>query len=280
MRKKVIIWMIALVLVFIALCLAFLYKPSKDAVSVTVVCPTQKVIKDNVKIGDMWKKGRKLTASEQGFLDTTYENDFCITLSNNTIKGDKAVFGEAGFKSMEEFEASKYSNIVKTNYGKIEGIDNGEWGGKVKFSPYVGLGYTLVGENFRGFYMVNGRLFVLTGLVHGMGDKGSLYELYFDNGSWKAKLIYNFKSSPNTYLVVENNVYVITNKALYLMENGTTVKTILKKAFWDGLYPNSMILANSKLYVGMRGGMFSVGLDDKAITWYPIVDRLKSPSDF
>ena len=235
-----------------------------------VVFPTQEPFTNEIKLGDMWDEDLKpwLEDSENWFRKIEYRDIVTITISDGVIIG--ATLKNSNFKNINEFEATNYLRELKTSNGKFRGKDNGEWGGNVRFFPHIGFGYKLLDDNFRGFYTVNNRSFVLTGLSHMFSNAGCLYELKYYKGKWHAELKFNFESTPKAYLVVDDIVYLITDKSLYKIVNGDEIEIISDNAFWSGLSPNSMILANSKLYVGIKGGMFSIGLDNKTETWHPI----------
>ena len=101
-----------------------------------------------------------------------------------------------------------------------------------------------------------------------MIDEGSLYELSHNGKKWSAEKIYDLDSYPWAYLIVDNIVYLITDEALLIIENGDKITTISEDAFWGGLFPNSMVLADTTLYVGMNGGMFSYELNEHTVKWY------------
>jgi len=206
-----------------------------------------------IKLDDAWETAERFTMGP--------ENDVCITISGDTI---------VGTAMNPEDRLFNHSNELPVFNGIIAGYDRGEFGGKVAFIPNSGQEYNLINENFRGFYTLEDRVFVLTGFSHMFSDKGHIYEIIFSEGKWQAEQVLDLASCPESYLLVDKTLYLATNRALLVIEDNKVKESITIEASWVGFYPNSLIKANSKLYVGIRGGMVSVGLDDRKITWYSL----------
>ena len=173
------------------------------------------------------------------------------------------------WKVVEESLFSHSSELQVFN-GKIAGYDYGEYGGKISFIPDSGTEYKLINENFKGFYSSGGRVFVLTGLSNMFTDKGHIYEVIHSDDKWRAVPAIDLESCPESHLTVDGILYVATNKALIVVETGAVTNTIPIDESYVGLYPNSMVWADSKLYIGVNGGMISVGLEDRKITLYSL----------
>jgi len=188
-------------------------------------------------------------------------DDIRITVADGTIIGTALDPEERLFN---------YSSKLTVFNGILAGYDHGEFGGAVSFIPKVGAEYKLINENFKGFYSLKDKIYVLAGLSHMFIDRGYLYEVCFLDGKWQAIQILDLGSCPESYLLVEDILYMATNKALLVVENCKISKSVDIEESWVGLHPNSLIVANSKLYVGIRGGMISVGLDDRKIAWYSL----------
>ena len=216
--------------------------------------PTQEVFSGDIVLDKAWKKFEELELQTDEEIMSNDGYDVLITVNSNTITRTD--------------NERIYNSELKTKRGKIIGTNGGEWGGEIKYIPNFGLGYDLVNKNFLGFYMIDNRAFVLTGLGHMTVDEGSIYELLYTNGRWKAEYVLDLNSEPQTYLIINNTLYVVTNKSLLLIEDNKITKSIYGKNMWNSLYPNSMIVVNSTVYFGIRGGMISVNTNNNTIERY------------
>jgi len=229
-----------------------------------LICPVQEPVTDEVALDDAWEAGAIPDSSSEDWFRVSQGDDVSIKISGNTI---------VGAAMNPEERLFNYSSELRIPGGIIAGYDHGEFGGKVSFIPGNGNEHKLINENFKGFYVLENKIFVLTGFSHMFTDKGHVYEINYGGGKLQALPILDLDSCPESYLLVDKILYLATNKALLVVENRKITKLIAIEESWVGLYPNSLVLANSKLYVGMRGGMVSVGLNDKKITWYYLAKK-------
>ena len=202
-------------------------------------------------------------ASADGF-SYSAGDDIRITVANGTIIGAAMDPEERLFN---------YTSELPVFNGILAGYDHGEFGGAISFIAYDRSEYKLINDNFKGFYAVDDRVFVLAGLSHMFIDRGSIYEIYFSDGKWQAERVIDLGSCPESYLLVGETLYLATNRALHVVENCKISKSVAIEESWVGLHPNSLIVADSKLYMGVRGGMVSVGLDDRKVSWYSLVSK-------
>lgn len=165
-----------------------------------------------------------------------------------------------------------YPAEIATVHGKLVGEDKGEWGGSIKFMPDTGKDYTLVEENFQGFYTLEGRLFALTGLAHMGIDEGAIYEIIFRDGRWAADGIAKLDGCPEAFSIVDNMLYLVTSNSLSTVSADGMIETLLDEAFWEGLYPTSIVCADTVVFIGMRGGVYSWDSDSNDGVWYDFTD--------
>lgn len=167
-------------------------------------------------------------------------------------------------------EEASAPDELSTTKGKFVGTNYGEFGGTVDFVPNTGKSYTLINDNFIGFYAIGERLFVLTGLAH-TSNNGTIYELKFSSGKWKAILLTELESCPTAYLVIEDTLYLATDKGIMLANHtDESIAVYGSRSFWAGQVPisTSIVCANESIYVGMRGGVYAVNTEDLTETWY------------
>ncbi|HEU4717980.1 MAG TPA: hypothetical protein VFU15_09105, partial [Bacteroidia bacterium] len=57
----------------------------------------------------------------------------------------------------------------------------------------------------------------------------------------------------------KNELLILSERHLFEFDpSDDSTHTLLKNGFWDLLYPNSMVLLDHQLYIGMRSGVLRV----------------------
>ena len=191
-----------------------------------------------------------------------------ITVENNTIiatKNKQISYGE-----------------IEVENGIIIGTNHGEFGGDIKFKSSFGFEYKILDENFFGFYTFEEKNFVITGLAHMFTDYGYVYELIFSNNKWQAKKIFDIDSQPESFLAVNNDLFIVTKNTLLVLKGGLESKVLIDNAFWEPYFPffqngfnffgplapRSMVYGNNSIYIGMYGGMYAYDLNTGTDKWY------------
>ena len=228
------------------------------------VYPKQKIIEGDIALDESWKVAPVPERGSDERFGMGQGYDVRVTVSGSKITGK-------AFDSDDRL--FNYSRELRVPGGRIVGYDHGEFGGKISFISNRGNESPLVDENFKGFYIVDDRLFALSGMDHFFTDKGHIYEMVYSEEKWEAVLMLDLFSCPQSYLLVDKTLYIATNKALMVVENCEIKESMTIEVSWSGLFPNSIVQANASLYIGMRGGMVSVGLEDKKITWYCLASK-------
>jgi len=221
-----------------------------DAVLEGVFWPTQDAIAADIVLDEIWTTTEipvSCSICANDCFIANHGEDIYITLENNVIT--------------RASEYQHHEDVLRTAKGRIVGANKGEWGGSVRFIPRFGAGYTLINDNFCGFYVINDRVFALTGLAHLTLDFGAIHELSYKNGKWTAQIILDLESEPKAYIVVDETLYVVTGKDLLIVKNDEIVKSIPGRNGWFAAYPNSIVVADSTLYMGLRHGMFAIDLE-------------------
>lgn len=167
----------------------------------------------------------------------------------------------------------KYTDSIRyeTSNGIFYGINHGEWGGNLFFYPAgdEAKKYEVMDGNIVGMYQINKEIYVLEGLAHLLMSQGSVYRLKEDSGKWVAEKVIDLTDAPYAFTIVdEKTVYIVTSGKIVKVEEEKVKETIVTNAFWQGLYPNSIIHSNNKLFIGMREGVAAVDLKSKKVSWF------------
>jgi hypothetical protein len=171
----------------------------------------------------------------------------------------------------EQYDGKEINNKLKTSDGYFLGTDKGEFGGDVSFYPNGKKEdkYVIINENFKGFLEINNHFYVFTGLAHMGGSSGSIYKLERKSNKWVKIKVIDLKDAPFAFTLVGKKVlYVVTHSKLLKIENEKVSDIIVKDAFWQDLYPNSIVFVDNKVFIGMRKGIAQVDLKTKKMSWY------------
>lgn len=215
------------------------------------------------------------------------QNDILETLNNQGwIEVDSISYGSKNWYTAnyskkdwkvnvkdDKLILSKFSDtstvIYKLSNGYLEGTDNGEWGGRLSFNSQdtITRRIDILKGNINSIFRYNQNIYLLEGLAHLNMSEGKLIRLTENNGIWKYKVVLDLKDKPYAYTVTkENELYIVTFKKLIKIMDDKIVETIIDSAFWESLYPNSIMIINNNAIIGMRGVIATVNLKSRKIT--------------
>lgn len=157
---------------------------------------------------------------------------------------------------------------------KIEGTDNGEWGGQLTLTQPNGTPVTLLKENVISIQESQGSIFIFTGLSHMGTDAGAMYEL--TNIKTKPELVRVtlLPSSPKYVVFDEGVAYIVTYAGLITVNPSRQdpwIKITLYKAPWERFAPNSLVKQGDRLVIGMHSGVTVVKVNSygaSEVTFY------------
>ena len=135
--------------------------------------------------------------------------------------------------------------------GMLIGNDRGEWGGELTFRNNSEEN-TIINENIRGIFEYRNELFVIAGLSHLGISFGKIFKLENINNKWESRLVVEFNSSPEVYIIFNNILYIVTYNGLITFD-GINIQQILNGQFWSSLYPQSIFVNEQIIAIGMRG---------------------------
>lgn len=201
----------------------------------------------------------KKTSDE--WYDANYSKDsYIVYINKNKIhitKGEK-----------------EYNIHYKIDEGYFYAANFGEYGGYLNFVPDNFIKYKVLNGNINNIFNYKENIYALEGLGHLGLNEGQIillekkYRPLSIGKKWSSTKILDLNDAPKTYTISENNdLFVITNNNLLVIKNMEQINYIIKEAFWSGLYPTSAIIQNDILYIGMRGGIAKVNLEDNNIVW-------------
>jgi hypothetical protein len=194
--------------------------------------------------------------------DTKHKSLECYYIDNNGI-----------VSLYSDFNETMLSSLISGD-GIFIGVDHGEWIGGLIYRDYSnGLGYNdeysiNVNDNVKSIFQFNNRIYVITGIVHLMSNRGNIHELEYKNGKWEIKISINLESDPQIYKIISNNeIIIITNRSLIIFDGNKIIKKINTEA-WDCLYANSLYFNNDYFFIGARSFLFSVNRTNFEIKSY------------
>ncbi|MFC5284912.1 hypothetical protein [Pedobacter alpinus] len=105
--------------------------------------------------------------------------------------------------------------------GKLIGIDRGEWGGKLSFTPNdkSKKSFQIKEGNIKFIFKLSNNLYFIEGLAHDKINEGTLYKLVAHKNSFSYKKIYYFNEAPEVFKIFQNKLIIATKKNLYSFHN-------------------------------------------------------------
>jgi hypothetical protein len=78
------------------------------------------------------------------------------------------------------------------------------------------------------------------------------------------------RDKPCAYTISKENneLYIVSFKKLFKIKNERVIEIIVDNAFWESLYPNSVVIINDNVIIGMRGLIATVNLKNRKVTAY------------
>lgn len=171
-----------------------------------------------------------------------------------------------------EIEKTKEKNkcSLKIKDGTLVGMDGGEFGGQLIFVPDDKTKNTIKINKGNVKYIFNykGRNYFILGYAHMGTSEGALYELERKNKDFTFKMLLDFGDAPQAFTIYKDKFLVATYGSFFTIQNFKK-ELVFEKIFWNGLYPNSIAVADDKnVFVGIRSGIVKIDLKEKSFKFY------------
>jgi hypothetical protein len=173
-----------------------------------------------------------------------------------------------------KLKAHKHHDKPKTefkiNTGLLIGLDYGEFGGELAFVPINKIKKTfgIKSGNVKFIFSVRDTIYFIEGLAHLFTHIGSLYRLDTIGDKFTYTKILDFEDAPEAFAIYNNKILMVTSSGFYVIQDKGN-QILFSNTFWNGLYPNSIAVADEKnVYIGMRGGIVKLDLTTKEIKFY------------
>ena len=172
------------------------------------------------------------------------------------------------FKTNEAYRFRGFRTVKKVSDGYLLGFNKGEFGGSLHWFSFNGDSTYQISNGLVNYIFEHkSKIYIAHGLAHMGSDDGGINQMLLTNGKWTigtgADLTYN----PEVFLPIKNGVIIVTSKTVLLFDGLQKIKKIKKDGFWEVLYPQSAVLQNNDLYIGMRGGIYKINLKSRKEEW-------------
>ena len=187
-------------------------------------------------------------------------------------KGDSFPFSPDFIdRNLKEIKGNRF--VKKTSDGYLVGLNKGEFGGGLYFIKPDGLnGYEMAGYlNIHNIFEYNSKYFAIEGLAHLGGQRGQIIEIFKVDTVWKYKSLTSLVEAPALITDYNNEKIIVTSQYILKFSKDFKVSEILKSPFyWGMLYPSSILIDKSDIYLAMRKGVLKIKTFDKQpeYEWY------------
>lgn len=179
----------------------------------------------------------------------------------NHYKDEFGVRNEKGLLKVGKVKEKFRGELLLKN-GKLVGIDNGEWGGELKFVPFDKRKKSVQVKqgNIKHIFNFKGDTYFFDAINHGTISRGSLYKLRNANDIFTYEEVVTFEDAPEAYAIFGDTILIASYENFYILHKFKK-EIIVSKAFWGGLYPNSIApFDEENIFIGMRSGLVQLNL--------------------
>ena len=161
-----------------------------------------------------------------------------------------------------------FQTVKKVDNGYLVGFNKGEFGGSLHwFSEKGDSSYQISRVNVDYIFEYKKKIYMANGLFHMGTDRGVINEMRFTNSKWKVEEGIELPSKSNIIMPYKDRLLIITTKTVLFFDGTNNFDFVKKDGFWDVLYPQSAVILNDDLFVGMRGGVYKLNLTTKKEEW-------------
>ncbi|HET6766811.1 MAG TPA: hypothetical protein VFH08_05415 [Chitinophagaceae bacterium] len=172
------------------------------------------------------------------------------------------------FDTMRSSGWKGFRTVKRVDNGYLVGFNKGEFGGSLYwFSETGDTSYQIARVNVDYIFEYKKRVYMTNGLFHRSTDLGKINEMRFADGKWKVEESLELPSKSNIIMPYKDRMLIVTTKTILFFDGTNNFDFIKKDGFWSTLYPQSAVMLNDELFVGMRGGVYKINLQTKKEEW-------------
>lgn len=163
-----------------------------------------------------------------------------------------------------------YECKLEIENGILLGTDRGEFGGQLIFIPNDKSNDTIkvTKGNINFLFRFKSKIYFISGLAHMTFNGGGMFEIKREGNHFSFQKVIEFESAPMAFTIYKDKLYLAADKGFYVIKD-LKKEIFFKDVFWEGLYPNSIAVANNQnVFVGIRSGIVKLDLTTKKIKFY------------
>ena len=161
-----------------------------------------------------------------------------------------------------------FQSVKKVDNGFLVGFNKGEFGGSLHWYSKKGdSSYQISRGVIDYIFEYKKKIYMVSGLFHMGTDVGGINEMVFADNKWKIGEGIKLPSKSDIIITYKDRLLFITTKTIFFFDGTNNFDFVKKDGFWDVLYPQSAVILNDDLFVGMRGGVYKLNLGTKKEDW-------------
>ena len=176
--------------------------------------------------------------------------------------------------------------ILKVNDGFLISLCHGEWGGALLWFSEDGQDHYVIQNSGTVQFIKRGDSIYAAGMgyeygvskgsklamTNGNGYQACLYKLKKESNKWKAEEYLKIEGGIEAIALDKANNFIVVNMAgIYEIDCGRRITAIVERrpypCWWYRLFPNSMVVKNNLVYIGMVEGVLEFDRLTKKQTW-------------
>ena len=172
------------------------------------------------------------------------------------------------FDTLKSYSWKGFRSVKKVDNGYLVGFNKGEFGGALYwFSEKGDSSYQISRGIVIYIFEYKKKIYIASGLFHMNQDRGEINEMKFTDDKWKVDQGVELPSKPDIIMPYKDRMLIVTTRAILFFDGTNNFDFVKKDGFWDVLYPQSAVILNDDLFVGMRGGIYKINLNTKSEEW-------------
>ncbi|WP_299781679.1 hypothetical protein [uncultured Formosa sp.] len=199
-------------------------------------------------------------------IPTLFSEEWAMLIHDRNEFGVEIIDNKLNIEKITERKQAE----LKIEGGKLKGISEGEWSGKLLFVPNstAKKEVEIKSGNIKFIFQFQGKTYFIESLEHLTYTGGAIYELKQDGEHFTYEKRLEFKDAPEAFTIHGDSFLIATHQNFYVIKDFKT-KIIFRDTFWSSLFPHSIAVFDYKnVYMGIRSGFVKLDLINKKMKFY------------
>lgn len=163
----------------------------------------------------------------------------------------------------DEFRGIQVNHKVEN--GWLISFNRGTLGGNLFWFNEEGTKYKkITSGNIMKLLEINGKIYLIKGPTILTTSNGQIFQIDCKKNKYTLKKKVDLPTAPYAITLTKDNEFlIVTSKSLLKVNKNFKIETLIEEGFWwIYLYPNSIVIKDQYIYIGMRGGVLKTQMNN------------------